>query len=164
MRNLARYLALSRVGALRAILRKRLLQCAIDAFEATSERTIATLLAELSTSTTPKRTVMLVSVLKKLVVAAPEKFTDKSPFLSNLPGSTPLERLLLCQRVLHSCFAMHLFREELAFEVHPIEDFKLRARASKCQSSLLTLPALAGNGAPCRASCASSFLGWFISR
>jgi hypothetical protein len=36
--------------------------------------------------------------------------------------------------------------------------------SSKCQSSLLTLPALAGNGDPCRASCASSFLGWFISR
>jgi hypothetical protein len=98
---------------------KRLLQCSVRAVEAHPEGTVALLLGEFSHCTSPRRAAMLAVVLKKLVIAAPQRIGITGPFLTNVPGGNALEKLEVCQKVLHSLFSKHLFGDELRLELLP---------------------------------------------
>lgn len=113
---MALYLALSKFWPLHAFVWKALLRGSVISFRTNPDATCAILLAELGDCRTPERSAMLLAILKRLIIAAPHKLKDSSTFLSQIPGPSPLDRILICQKVLHCCFSIRRFAGELTIE------------------------------------------------
>lgn len=142
LRCFAFWLAMTRVGVMQRLFVARLVRRAVVAFRSDSHGTVSLLIAELASSTSPRRNAVLLAILRKLLTVSPDGCPAAGTLLQGIPGHSATDRILLCQRVLHACFPMNLFREELIVELEPTETCGISESLANLQPQRLDISLL----------------------
>ncbi len=134
-------LRLSRIRFFSAPLTGRLRNAAHIALAQDSEWTQNFLLSELMHSKNIRQSVIILWLLKDIVVRSSRELPVLESTFKDLPGGGALEKLLLCQRVLHSCFSIDCFDGELQLEIFHVSSVSSPAATSDTAISIEDLNA-----------------------
>lgn len=119
LKKLVVLMRFSRLRALQRVLISRARVCLHAAYSENPRTTETLLVGELSDSRSIERSGLLIEMIIDVAVRSPGATPVFDSFFEGFPGKNTLEKVRVCQRAMHRCFAKALFRSELSFALAP---------------------------------------------